>query len=99
MAKKPETVFWERIKPKLKRIPRSWFFKVQLVARWGIPDVIGVVNGRFVALELKKDSKGHGGDGELLQKHNIKKIKKAGGYAAIVYPENFEKIFNQLSKL
>lgn len=99
MAKKPETVFWERIKPKLKSIPRSWFFKVQLVARWGVPDVIGLINGRFVALELKKDSKGHGGAGEPLQKHTLSLILKAGGFAKVVYPENWQETYQELQDL
>jgi len=99
MAKQPESVFWIRIKPKLKSIPKSWWFKVQLVGMFGIPDVIGLVNGRFVALELKVRKKGHGGDGELLQNHNLKLIRKAGGIGLRVYPENWEEVYSLLSGL
>lgn len=72
---------------------------MQLVARWGVPDVIGVINGKFVALELKASNKGHGGAGEKLQDHVINKIKKHGGYAKKVYPENWEETYSELQSL
>ena len=97
MAKQPESVFWERIKPKLKRI--GWFYKVQAGSVWGIPDVLGVVNGRFVALELKKKKGGHGGKGERLQKHNLRLIKQYGGYAKLVHPGNWEEVYAELQSL
>ena len=97
MAEQPETVFWKRIKPKLKEL--GWFFKVQLVAIWGVPDVIGVINGRFVALELKVKKKGHGGDGEKLQQHILNKIRKHGGFARTVYPGNWEEVYSELKSL
>jgi len=86
-----------RIKPKLKEL--GWFFKVQLIAKWGVPDVIGVINGRFVALELKKDAKGHGGDGEKLQLHVLSLIAKNGGYAKVVFPENWGETYEELKSL
>jgi hypothetical protein len=86
-----------RIKPKIEKL--GWFFKVQLVARWGVPDVIGVINGRFVALELKASKKGHGGAGEKLQDYVLSKIEKHGGYARKVYPENWDEVYKELHSL
>ena len=53
MAKKPETVFKERIRPKLDMIPDSWWIKTQMLATVGVPDFLGCVNGLFVGIELK----------------------------------------------
>ena len=50
-----------------------------------------------MALELKRsiDEKMEG----TLQEHNLKKVIKAGGYGSFVYPENFEKVKEDLIKL
>lgn len=47
----------------------------------GVPDIIACVNGRFVAIEVKKP------DGRVseLQKANIKLIKQSGGVAFVAY--------------
>ncbi len=57
----------------------------------GIPDIIGCYNGRFFALELKKDLKEASKSvGRIvLQQQAIKKITKAGGIGAIIWPEVF----------
>lgn len=95
MPKNPETKFKNRIFPQLEAIPNSWWFVVQLVSLRGIPDIIGVINGRFVALELKvnynKPTK--------LQMFVLDKIKRAGGYAEVVYPETWEEIKQELTTL
>ncbi len=61
----------------------------------GIPDIIGVVNGKFIALEVKAVN-GHPSE---LQKRNIKLINQAGGYARIVYPKDFEILKEELLKI
>lgn len=96
MAKKPETVFKERIQPRLKALPNSWWEKIQQVVIRGTPDIIGCVSGVFVALELKMSEKA---PIEPLQIHKLRKIEKAGGMAFIVYPENWEDVYMQLEIL
>lgn len=96
MARKPETVFWNRIKNKLKSIPNSYWEKTEAGANVGVPDVIGCVNGRYVAMELKKSptAKRH-----AMQIHKINKIKKSGGIGLFVYPENWEETYQFLMVL
>lgn len=64
----------------------------------GIPDIIGVANGVFFGWELKKNAKdARRKTGRIvLQKYMIDKIKKAGGIAEIIYPENFEEKLREL---
>lgn len=47
----------------------------------GVPDLIGCVAGKFIALEVKMPN---GGDPTEIQKIQISRIKKAGGYARAV---------------
>ena len=101
MAKQPETRFKEKIFPILKKLPNSWWMKTQMMALLGIPDLIGVVNGRFVALELKKARKDalctHGR--VRLQGKILLEIRNAGGFGEFCYPENWDEIHLELSKL
>jgi hypothetical protein len=54
------------------------------------------MNGRFVALELKRSSKAPATE---LQKFNIVRINECGGFAVIVYPENLEEVVNKLEEI
>lgn len=90
-----ETRFKTRIRPILETLPRSWWLKTQLLALCGIPDFIGCVQGRFVALELKTEK----GKATKLQEWVLQKIRHAGGYAAVVTPENFAEVLQDLQQL
>lgn len=57
----------------------------------GIPDVLACVKGYFLAVETKAQN----GKPSELQKYHVKKINEAGGYAIILYPDQYEK-FKQL---
>ena len=98
LPKKPETLFKERIFPILKKIPRSWWIKTQQMATIGIPDILGCVNGRFVAIELKR-SKQQASKAPALQQHVIRLVAQSGGYAAFMYPENFDEILAEIRSL
>jgi len=87
MAKKPETVFKERILPQLKALPNTYVLKTQEVSKRGVPDVLMCVKGVFVALELKKDLKSNPDD---LQRWIMVQIAEAGGITMVVYPENWK---------
>lgn len=50
----PENRFKKQAMGAFKNIPHSWFFIKEAGSIRGIPDAIGIVSGRFVALELKK---------------------------------------------
>lgn len=51
----------------------------------GIPDILCCCNGIFVGIEVKADN----GRPSELQLMNLKKIDEAGGYAVLLYPEDF----------
>lgn len=87
MSKKEETVFKERIMPQLKKL--GYFVKIQQVAVSGTPDIIGTINGVFIAIELKTNT----GKLSQLQKLNLYKIAKAGGVSLEVSPKNWESIY------
>lgn len=95
MAKNPETKFKEEVLEALWHIPYCWAFKTQEIGRRGIPDIIGCVNGTMFGLELKTIT----GRASALQKHTITKIQAAGGYAAVVDPENWTKVYGHLLRL
>lgn len=94
--KQPETLFKERVQRDLKaRFPDAWFFKSSERSIRGIPDIIGVIRGRFVALELKVGKN----KADALQRYVIEKIKKAGGYAKVVTPENLPETLGEMGEL
>ena len=89
MAKTPEGKFQDKVIKYLKSLDNCWHMKVfggGTFQRSGIPDIIGCYHGRFFALELKAEK----GRPSELQLYNIKKINEAGGYARLLYPQEFE---------
>ena len=55
--------------------------RVLKASKSGTPDLLACVDGKFVALEVKRPS---GGVVSPLQKHHIEKINGAGGVAGVV---------------
>jgi len=90
MAKQPESRLKEKVLKDLKTIPNTYFIKIQQVVIRGTPDILACVSGRFVAIELKKDST-HQPD--MRQDYELNKIKKAGGLGFVVTPANWEEVF------
>lgn len=95
----PETKFKNKIRPALDELPNSFWVKIQMLSIMGIPDFIGCIRGRFVALELKKSEKVAKTKSaqSTLQGYILEKIRKAGGVAVIVYPENWLEIYGNLA--
>ena len=58
-----------------------WIYKACDMFTSGIPDILGVLEGKFIAIELKvgknKPTK--------LQLHTVEKIRKAGGLADVCW--------------
>lgn len=75
---------------------KTWSNGVQ---RKGVPDLLVCCNGYFLGIELKA-ANGHPSD---LQLWNIDQIRKAGGIAIVLYPNQFDefknliKTFNQIN--
>ena len=94
--KQPETIFKERVQRLLKeKFPDAWFFKSSERSIRGIPDIIGVLGGRFIALELKVGRN----KADALQAYVLLKIKAAGGYAKVVTPVNLAAILEEMGTL
>lgn len=100
MAKKPETIFKERCQRDLKKDKadgvKIWFIKTQMVALLGIPDFIGCTNGKFWALELKKEGKS---ETSRLQDHRLNQIRAVGGYAKTCSPTDWDEIRKEITNL
>lgn len=93
----PETKFKNKALKALNQIPKSYWIKVQSVAVRGIPDILGVVNGRFVALELKvPPNKLRVG---TLQWLIIGQLQKAGAYARELTPDTLEETLKDLREM
>lgn len=96
MAKKPETIFKEKVQKFLKTLPNTWQVKIQQRVLRGIPDMLLCIKGQFVAMELKKS---RDTEPDTLQGYYLDQITRAGGAALTVYPENWPQVMGILVKL
>jgi len=80
----------------LKTIPKSLFIKVEAGAVGGIPDIIGSIRGRFVAIELKKDAKTKP---SKLQYYMLEALNKIGAHTFVCYPENMISVLAELHRI
>lgn len=60
----------------------------------GTPDLLGVVNGYAIAIELKVDA-----PVEALQTHKMRKWENAGAHVFVVTPKNQFDVIDVLFKL
>lgn len=97
MAKTPEGKFQEQVIKYLKSLANCWYVKVWGggYQKSGIPDIIAVINGKFIALELKAPN----GKASELQKRNIRLINECGGYGFILYPKDFDKFKKEVERI
>lgn len=77
----------------------AWFVKffANRMTKEGIPDILACVNGYFVGIEVKAQN----GRPSPLQMYHCEQIRKAGGFAFVVYPtgwEQFKKFISDLKK-
>lgn len=74
---------------------KTWSNGIQ---REGIPDLLVCCNGYFLGIEIKAEN----GKPSVLQKQNVKLIRKAYGIAIVLYPhqfEDFKQIIDQLFEM
>lgn len=96
MMKMTEAQFQKKVEEYLKK-QKCWFVKYWgggAYTKAGVPDLLVCCNGVFIGIELKA-STGHPSE---LQIYNIEKIRKAGGMAFVLYPEQFD-LFDQTINL
>ena len=59
------------------------------MGRAGIPDIIGCLEGKFIAIECKAGK----GKTTALQERELNRILNAGGYALVVNEENINQLW------
>lgn len=67
----------------------AWYIKYWGGAKYtksGVPDILACVRGSFIGIELKA----HNGRPDILQLICLGKIRSAGGYGVLLYPDSFE---------
>lgn len=92
-----EKQFENKIKKYLKEHD-AYFLKYWAGAQFtksGVPDILACVNGYFVGIEVKAQN----GKPSELQLYNIQQIRKAGGFAYVVYPSGWERLKDILDGL
>lgn len=88
-----EKKFEEKIKSFLKE-KGAWFVKYWAGAAYtknGIPDILACVDSYFIAIEVKAAN----GKPSPLQIYNLREIDNAGGFALLLYPDQFD-LFKEL---
>lgn len=90
-----EKNFENKIKAYLKSIG-AYFIKTHgdRFSKVGTPDIIACINGHFVAVEVKATN----GRPSELQKYHINQIKESGGFAVILYPDEFDDFKKTIQK-
>jgi hypothetical protein len=92
-----ESRFEKKCVEELRKLPNSfWPDKTPAGPIRGLHDRVGCINGHFISLEFKRS---RSAARSALQKHNLNKIRDAGGHTYFVYPENWVEIFEQLKEL
>lgn len=91
-----EQQFQRKVLGYINKLPKAFAFKVIAANKIGIPDIVGVIKGRFVAIEVKKSS---GSIVKKIQTFVLNKINSCGGFTFIVYPENFELLKTKLGEI
>lgn len=78
-----ESRIQKKILDYLNSLEHSYFFKYQssIYTPAGIPDVIGVYEGKFFAFEIKNEK----GKTSKLQEYVIQQLREAGGEAYVVH--------------
>lgn len=96
-----ESTFAKRVWKRLEEIPSSYFVTIQQKSIRGVPDLIGCVSGRFVALELKRSlAEARKNSGRiLLQKYVMNNISSVDGFCSFVYPENLDEVIKKLMEI
>jgi len=91
----PESLFMDKAMRELSCIPHSFWERIQQVTERGTPDVLGCIQGLFVALEFKRSGKAKLAE---IQRWKLKQIDNAGGFARVVTPENYLEILEELKR-
>lgn len=83
----------------IKFLNQEGFYCIKLISSntRGVPDLICLKKGKFIAIELKKDKYSKEHNFTILQEYNANKIKEHGGYSFVVY--DLDTLKEELKKL
>ena len=96
MAKTPEGLVKEKITKLLKEYEVYYFMPIGgMYSKIGVPDVIGCLNGRFIAVEAKAGK----GKTTALQDRELKRIKDAGGVSLVINETNLDELRQALEEI
>jgi hypothetical protein len=88
----PEAKFNRRIDAFLS-LNECFTYNINMLSQKGVPDRIGVCRGKFFAIEAKRSESEAMKKKDptiALQHYNLERIAKHGGFAMMVYPQNFD---------
>lgn len=89
MADTPEKKVKNKVVALLKHYGAYYFYPVTGgYGMSGVPDIVGCLNGRFIAIECKA---GKNKPTEL-QQQNLGRIKGCGGYALVINEDNLHEL-------
>lgn len=92
----PEAKVKQQVRRMLDDLEIYYFFPpANGYGRAGIPDIIGCVLGRFIAIECKAGK----GKTTALQDREIERIRDAGGFAFVVNETNQDELKEELECL
>ena len=89
-----ESVFQDRVMRDLRKIPKSWWQKINDRVSIGVADIHGGVNGYSVVIELKTKYRL-----TPLQYRTLEKADRAGCQSFCATPENWAEIYAFLLSL
>ena len=90
MAMTPEAKVKKKVKELLDQMGVYHFSPMQNgMGRAGIPDIIGCLDGHFIAIECKAGK----GTTTALQERELTRIQNAGGLALVVNEENMNQLW------
>lgn len=73
----------------------AWFVKYWAGAKFtkeGIPDILACIHGEFYAIEVKAPN----GKPSVLQLVMLRKIRQAGGWGILLYPDDYDGFINHI---
>ena len=86
-----ESAIQKKISDYLTALPECWTCKVMAANKRGVPDILAVISGRFVAIEVKRP----GNKPSKLQLAQLRRIQAAGGVAMVA--ESVDDVIAHLS--
>ena len=95
MAATPEAKVKQAVRKILDALDVYYFMPPGMgMGRSGIPDIIGCLNGEFIAIECKAGK----GKTTALQERELSAISNHGGFAFVVHENNLDVLRQQLQE-